>query len=268
MEEDRVREIYDRIKGAELVLVGLGAKFEYDWRALTEDKRYQEIEEEIAGQEEARWVIPFLQKMILQQQPMERWSRAYQNLAKMLEKTNYFIVSLCMDDYIYGAGFNEEKVVTPCGGFRRMQCDNNCSHNLSDVPQESYDAVLKYYKRELPLSALREPICERCGSKLRFNQLGVTRYAEEGYLKQWSLYTKWLQGTVNKSLCVLELGVGMEYPTVVRFPFEKMVFYNQKAFMYRVHPTLYQMGEEIGIRGVGICRDPVDFLCEAESTFM
>ena len=99
-----------------------------------------------------------------------------------------------------------------------------------------------------------------CGQKLRFNQLGVSKYAEEGYLKQWDVYTKWLQGTVNKKLCVLELGAGLEYPKIIRFPFEKIVFYNQKAFMYRIHPLIYQLGEEIGNRGIGIKEDPIDFL--------
>ena len=84
--------------------------------------------------------------------------------------------------------------------------------------------------------------------------------APEGYLDQWNVYTKWLQGTMNRGLCVLELGVGMNYPGVIRFPFEKMVYYNQKAFLYRVHSRLYQLGAKIADRGRGIAENPVDFL--------
>jgi hypothetical protein len=131
---------------------------------------------------------------------------------------------------------------------------------LSEIPQETYDAVIRYYNRELPLEALEEPRCSICGEKLRFNQLGVDQCAEEGYLERWSEYTKWLQGTVNRKLCVLELGVGMEYPNIIRFPFEKIVLYNQKAFMYRVHSRLYQLGEEIADRGKGIHANPIDFM--------
>ncbi|MCH5262718.1 MAG: hypothetical protein J1F42_07390 [Lachnospiraceae bacterium] len=260
MSEEELRELGERVRDAELVLVGLGEYFQYDWNALTGDKRYQEIEAEIGNNQEYLWIIPFLQKMILRQSGDNRWNRAYKNLEKMLAGKNYFIISLCMDDYIYNTGLEENRIVTPCGGFRKMQCDNNCSHELSDIPQESYDAVLRYYRKELPVDALREPTCPLCGSKLRFNQLGVTQYAEEGYLGRWGDYTKWLQGTVNKRLCVLELGVGMEYPTIIRFPFEKIVFYNQKAFLYRIHPSLYQIGEEIGGRGYSVKENPVDFL--------
>ena len=267
MENDRLQELYARIQEAELVLVGLGEDFQYDWSALSEDIRYREIEAEISGRGEYIWIIPFLQKMILCQSKEDKWRRAYENLSKLITAKNYFIISLCMDDYIYEAGLEESRIVAPCGGFRKMQCDNNCSHVLSDMPQDSYEAVVRYYKKELPIEALREPTCGQCGSKLRFNQLGVTRYAEEGYLDHWHEYTKWLQGTVNRKLCVLELGVGMEYPTVIRFPFEKILFYNQKAYMYRMHPALYQIGEEIGGRGLGMKANPVDFLCSLEQTW-
>ena len=256
-----MQEICERIRDAEFVLVGLGDEFQYDWNALTEDDRYHEIEQEIGDNQEYVWIIPFLQKMILQQSRDDKWSHAYKNLEDMVAGKRYFVISLCMDDYIYDTGLDEKRIVTPCGGFRKMQCDGNCSHLLSDIPQESCNRVFQYYRRELPIGALREPVCDRCGSKLRFNQLGVTRYAEEGYLENWTEYTKWLQRTVNRKLCVLELGVGMEYPTVIRFPFEKIVTYNQKAFLYRIHSSLYQISEDVGSRGCSIKENPVDFLC-------
>ncbi len=257
-----MRELTERVQDAELVLVGLGEVFQYDWSMLVQDARYQEIEKEIGENEEYIWMIPFLQKLAMRNGRAEKWDTAYAALKSIVGDKNYFVISLCMDDYIYGTGLDEQRIVTPCGGFRKMQCNKNCSHILSEVPQESLDVVEQYYQKKLPLQALKEPVCSVCGEKLRFNQLGVYRYAEEGYLDRWSDYTKWLQGTVHKKLCVLELGVGMEYPSIIRFPFEKIVLYNQKAFLYRVHPSLYQLGEEIADRGLGIKENPVNFLCE------
>ncbi len=253
-------ELRKKIQEAELVLVGIGEECQYDWSALLQDGRYQEIEKETEGDERYAWIVPFLQKMILRRGLDERWDRAYQTLREMLFGKNYFIVSLCLDDYLYGAGFDESKIVSPCGGFRMMQCNKNCAGKLSDMPEKDYEAVLRYYRGEEALVSLEEPVCELCGEKLRFNQLGVERYAQEGYLEQWNRYTKWLQGTVNKELCILELGAGMAYPGIVRFPFEKVAYYNQKAFMYRVHPHLFQLGEEIADRGQAVADDPIDFL--------
>ncbi|MDE6404533.1 MAG: hypothetical protein K2M20_02635, partial [Lachnospiraceae bacterium] len=192
----QLQEVREKIQDAELVLVGLGEGFQYGWGALLQDDRYREIEREIGDQDRYVWIVPFLQKMILCREREDRWDQAYQALKALLADKNYFVVSLCMDDYLYGAGLDGKRLVTPCGGFRRMQCDQNCAGELSEIPEATYEAVLQYYRGERPLSGLDEPVCKKCGRKLRFNQLGVERYAQEGYLEQWNIYTKWLQGTV------------------------------------------------------------------------
>lgn len=262
MINDGMQEMLESVNDADKVLIGIGEEFQYDWGVLVQDHRYQEIEAEIGEDNTYFWITPFLQKMVLRQSLQDKWKVAYGKLKKLLEGKDYFIISLCMDDYIYKVGMDEERIVAPCGGFRKMQCDQNCSHVLADIPEDSYEAVLRYYRKELLLEMLREPVCENCGAALRFNQLGVTKYAEEGYLGSWNRYTKWLQKTVNTKLCVVELGVGMEYPTVVRFPFEKVVFYNQKAMLYRIHSQLYQVGEEISGRGKGIQENALKFVCD------
>ena len=76
----------------------------------------------------------------------------------------------------------------------------------------------------------------------------------------WETYTKWLQGTLN--LVILELGVGMELPQLIRFPFEKVAYFNQKSCLYRVHSHLYQMTEEIKERGYSVPMHPVTLLLE------
>ena len=37
---DRMQEIREKVQDAELVLIGLGEDFQYDWRVLLQDKRY------------------------------------------------------------------------------------------------------------------------------------------------------------------------------------------------------------------------------------
>ncbi len=128
---DRMQEIREKVQDAELVLIGLGEDFQYDWRVLLQDKRYQEIEQEIRDSEQYVWIVPFLQKMVLLQGWEDRWKLAYDNLRELIKDKNYFIISLCMDDRIYETGFEEQRIVTPCGGFRRMQCDANCSGELT-----------------------------------------------------------------------------------------------------------------------------------------
>ena len=92
------------------------------------------------------------------------------------------------------------------------------------------------------------------------NRIQNRKYSEEGYLKQWQLYMKWLQGSMNRKLCVLELGVGMKYPSVIRWPFEKVAFINQKAKFIRVHDFLYQLTEDLNEKGISVQMSPIEFL--------
>lgn len=258
--EHILSELFVKCKEADMILVGIGEEFQYDWDILLQNERYREIEKEIDDREEYRWVVPFIQKMALEKYQDEKLNYAYENLKAIIDGKNYFIISVAMDDCVYRHGLKAERIVTPCGGFRKMQCDTNCSGELFAVDTEIYRKVESYFKKELKLEELQEPMCDRCGQKKRFNQLGVSKYAQEGYLPQWEVYTKWLQGTVNKKLCVIELGAGMEFPSIIRWPFEKIIYYNQKSFMYRIHPALYQLGDKMGNRGIGIKEKSVNFL--------
>ena len=172
---------------------------------------------------------------------------AYNKLAEELSESDYFIVSTCSDDVIYSSRLNAERVVTPCGGFRYLQCVDDCCNEL--LPFE--DSMLE----------MKESIlCPHCKKPVVFNKMPMDKYNEGGYLEQWQLYNKWLQSTINKKLLIIELGVGMKYPTVIRFPFEKTCFYNQKAVMYRVHGSLAFSTPELKERCICVSADSVEYL--------
>ena len=104
--------------------------------------------------------------------------------------------------------------------------------------------------------------CPECGAPLVLNNIYAENYNENGYLDQWNLYRKWLQRTLNHRLLILELGVGMRFPTVIRWPFEKTAFFNQKAYFYRVNENLYQLTKELSGKGYGISKDAVAWLAQ------
>lgn len=80
--------------------------------------------------------------------------------------------------------------------------------------------------------------------------------------ENWKDYMKWLSFTLNRHLLVLELGVGFANPMIIRFPFEKTVFFNQKSKMYRVHSTFPQVTSEIGERATAIQANPLEMFQE------
>ena len=75
--------------------------------------------------------------------------------------------------------------------------------------------------------------------------------------ESWDKYLHWLSFTLNQKLCVLELGVGLAYPQLIRFPFEKTAYFNKKACYIRVSGKFPQLSAEIADRGEAVKEDPV-----------
>ena len=225
-----------------------------------------------ATQEQYRDIVPYLEAFYYNQitEIPDMWKDAYAHLRRLLEGKDYYIVSLTIDPYLSQMGFDMDRCVNPCGSVQRMQCRNGCTEELyiAKSIMQVFSEKLRQKMQDVSETELQESvltdlvndcreeiaklICPKCGAPLFFNTLEATRYREEGYLGNWQMYMKWLQGSVNKKLCVIEAGAGMSLPSVIRWPFEKTVYYNQKSSLYRIHHTFHQVNHEIAERSCGI----------------
>ena len=220
------KNILDLIKDADLVLVGIGKEFEKD-RFVADDEAVKSLNQ----------------------------------LAGILEKKNYFVISLCTNNVAKMSELQTDRVVQPCGNVKQKQCPDRCEEGLMELT----DIETSNLKSQLPgenLPDLDLGLCPKCGKSLILNTVYTENYDENGYLKDWTRYTKWLQGTLNKKLCILELGVDLTYPSIIRWPFEKVAFYNNKAHFIRVNERLYHMSEEIKEKGISVAKNAVDWLME------
>ncbi len=257
------------ISDADLVLVGLGEEWVLTEEMITEDlaekqKTLYEMFLKARKNDKYRKVLPVLTALYYKKYIPEKLDKAYDNLRELLENKNYFIVSLTVDSYLKNKGFKEGRYVNPCGSYEKLQCEVGCSDYLetsnellgrinSIVEEGTMNCDSQTIEQKIVqcCELLENTRCNACNSIMNFNLLDTVKYREEGYLEQWQMYMKWLQGTLNKNLCVIEAGVGMKLPSVIRWPFEKTVFYNQKANMIRIHRKFYQVNEEVAERAFG-----------------
>lgn len=171
---------------------------------------------------------------------------AYESLNRILEGKDYFIVTTNTDAAIYDSSLDGARIVAPCGNETWRQCSKACTKDI-------------WEPGEIP-----DDICPHCGAPLVGNTRACGVYIEEGYLPQWQKYTAWLARTMNQELLVLELGEGFQVPTVIRWPFEKTVYFNRKSHMYRVHGTLSQVAEEIRERAAAVSENSVEWTGKLE----
>lgn len=167
---------------------------------------------------------------------------AYEALWKLVKDRDYYVVTTVTDGAIYDTGFETGRIVAPCGNIHWRQCSAACT---KDIWEEG----------EAP-----DDICPHCKAPMTGNTIEAETYIEEGYLPRWEAYKKWQTGTLNRKLVILELGEGFSTPTVIRWPFEKIAFFNQKSVFYRIHESFYQMPKEIEGRAVGIQSNSAAFI--------
>lgn len=254
----KAEQLVEKIKDAEYVLIGIGEEFNENFTQIGLHENLMKLLHIIDENDSLNWAVPFMEKAYIEEQKVNENLQAYQKLYELIKDKNYFIVTTCIDGAIEKAGFDEGKIVQPCGGYHFLQCSEKCSTEL--IKADNYVEIIKEQLEKE--GTAQRPMCPKCGKPLVFNNVLSEHYVEEGYLPQWEKYTKWLSATLNRKLCILELGVGMDFPSVIRFPFEKVAFFNQKASFYRVNETLYQLNEELADKGVSIHKNAQKFLLE------
>lgn len=167
---------------------------------------------------------------------------AYAALAKLIDGKDYFIVTDNTDAAIFESALDPERMVAPCGNDTWRQCRDACTKDIWE-PGEVPDGI-----------------CPHCGAPLISNTVEAGTYIEEGYLPRWNEYKLWLARTLNKRLLILELGVDFRYPTVIRWPFEKTAFVNEKAKLYRVNGSFSQISEELRGKAEPVAANSVEFI--------
>ncbi|MBD5461087.1 MAG: hypothetical protein HDR26_09140 [Lachnospiraceae bacterium] len=250
-------DVVKLVRESEMVLIGIGEEFERK-KILEHDREYCRIIEVVRG-EGVMWAIPYINTLFLSRMQDEIVT-ALEHLRQMIKGKNYFIVSVCMNGFLQKAGFKEDRIVEPCGGYSSVQCVDGCQGSVEKTNAGLLAQVEACCRGEMDWRKLQAPTCSSCGAPKIFNSLYADKYLEEGYLQNWAIYMKWLQGTLNRKLCVLELGVGLTYPSVIRWPFEKTAYFNKKAVFIRIHENLYQLTEELKEQGRYVRGNAVDLL--------
>ena len=169
---------------------------------------------------------------------------AYEALYDLIKEKDYYIVTTLTDGAVYEMPFDKNRIVAPCGNIHWRQCSKACT---KDIWEES----------EVP-----DDVCPHCKAPLTGNTIKAETYIEEGYLLRWKDYMKWQTGTINRSLVILELGEGFATPTVMRWPFEKIIYFNRKSRLYRINESFYQLPKEAEERGVSVHENSVRWMLE------
>lgn len=260
MEKNRselTEQLKEQIQQADKILVGIGGEFEdKGWKNTALYEAYESRKDQ-----KEEWMPAYIRACYDRERADERLRTAYQNIAALLQGRDYFVITLQSDSYARHSGLEADRIAAPCGDSRYLQCENNCSHRLvlAEKELESFADGLMEGKKQI-----KRMCCPDCGAGMNINRYPQEHYCEDGYLEQWNSYREWVAGTMNRRIVLIEAGVDFTLPGIIRWPFEKMAFYNNKAYLFRIHERLSQISEELHGKACAVPQNAVSFFAETD----
>ncbi|MBQ8974397.1 MAG: hypothetical protein IJ072_01590 [Oscillospiraceae bacterium] len=241
----QAKELAQRIKGADKVLVGIGAGFSagaglsYMDEEIFE-KYYPDMyrlgyryEYQLVGMRDDQWSrgrkwaywathINYVRNIFMPAQP-------YKLLLDILQGRDWFAVTSNCDRQLMRNGFPMERVFEYQGNYDNMGCSKHCTNHTWDN-HEALQKVLENIDRET--FECREegiPKCPYCGADADICFRG------EDWRDNAQRYVSFVDGAEHDRLLLVELGVGFNTPGVIRYPFERITYSYNDAFLARIN---------------------------------
>ena len=272
--EEQIRQAARLIKDADYVLIGAGAGMSAAAGAIYGGEWFKE---NFADFRAKYGEGPYMQDMYsagFYPYPSEEaywgyWSKQammagieadhtplHKTLLSILDGKITFFLSTNADGQFQKAGLPSDKIFCTQGDYFHIQCAKGCH-------QKRYDATELF----MQMDALRKdclipselvPKCPVCGGRMNMN-LRIDQYFVQD--KEWyeaeKRFGDFLSEAIcsGRKICLLELGVGFNTPTIIRFPFEKLMREHEQISLVRLNLNEAVIPESFGARAVGINTD-------------
>lgn len=178
----------------------------------------------------------------------------YKQLYELVKNKSRFVLTTNVDHQFQKSGFSEKEVFATQGDYGRIQCARGCH-------QKTYDAIESFKQmvqvtKECEIPSYMVPKCPVCGGKMTMNLRCDQYFVEDDFWhEQDAKFGEFLTDNMNKNLVLLELGVGFNTPTIIRFPFENLVRENKNISLIRLNLDEAVVPESFGKRAIGINED-------------
>jgi len=163
----------------------------------------------------------------------------YTNLLDMVKNKPHFVITTTTDGQFANAGFEKQRIYSPHGDLSFFQCSMPCSKKLVQN-RKMIDSMLDdLSENPFAIRSSNIPTCPRCGSFLEPNILESVNFNNNPWIQKSTDYIDFLRNSVKGKLVILELGVGNESSTIIRYPFEYIAANYKKSILIRVNLNDY-----------------------------
>ena len=185
----------------------------------------------------------------------------HRTLLDALKGKKLFLLSTNADHQFDKAGLPTEQIFATQGSYNLIQCQRGCH-------PKTYDAVERFREMELARKDGRIPTelvpkCPVCGGPMAMNLRCDNFFVEdENWHAAEDRFSRFLSECVNGKTVLLELGVGFNTPTIIRFPFEKLTREHENITLIRLSRSKAIVPASLGERAIGINADMAESISD------
>lgn len=185
----------------------------------------------------------------------------YRCLFELVRDRDYFVLTTNVDHQFQKAGFDKQRLFYTQGDYGLFQCSKPCHKETYD--NESAVKAMVESQKDLRIPSELVPRCPRCGKPMAMNLRCDDSFVEDaGWHSAARRYSEFIRAHKRGRVLFLELGVGMNTPVIIKYPFWRMTLENHNARYACVNFGEAYAPKEIADRSVCIDADIADVLEE------
>ena len=159
---------------------------------------------------------------------MDATKPVYDDLLKLVDGKDYFVITTNVDHCFQKAGFDKKRLFYTQGDYGLFQCSEPCCQETFDNEAVIREMVKRQENMKIPTELL--PTCPHCGKPLTMNLRSDNKFVEdEGWHRAAERYENFLRTRAGQKILFLEFGVGYNTPVIIKYPFWQMTAKNPKA---------------------------------------
>lgn len=270
---EKIEKLKQEIKNSDYILIGAGAGlstsagFLYDGKRFEDNfkdyiKKYGFTDMYSAGfynfpTLEEYWAY-FSLYVYINRFDIEE-NETYLNLYNIVKDKNYFVITTNVDGRFVDSKFDKDKIFAVQGDFALFQCSKPCRQET--FYNEKYIREMIKYKKEMKIPTELIPKCPYCGRNMSMNlRADDTFVQDKNWDEQKSRYEKFLKMSDNSKILFLELGVGFNTPSIIKYNFWRMTLNNKKSVYASINLGECYCASDIEERSICIDYDIAEVL--------
>lgn len=185
----------------------------------------------------------------------------YENVRKLVDRKNYFVLTTNVDHCFQKAGFDKARLFYTQGDYGLFQCSEPCHQATYD--NEAQVRAMYERQKDMRIPSDLVPYCPRCGKPMSMNLRSDSTFVEDaGWHTAAQRYADFLTTYKDGRILFLELGVGANTPGIIKYPFQQMTANNPQAIYACINYGEAYCFDEIRERAICIDGDIGEVIAE------